>query len=48
MFCRLGKMGWPTGFENVFAIFDKSAKTPHNLANKGGSAFFNFHPENLF
>jgi hypothetical protein len=24
-----------TGIENVFAIFDKSAKTPNNLANKG-------------
>jgi hypothetical protein len=39
------EMGWPTGFENAFAIFENFIKTPIMLANKG--ALSTFQPENL-
>ncbi len=40
-------MGWPTGFENVFANFEKFIKTPIYIANKGCNALFVFMPENV-
>ena len=46
--CPLGKMGWPTGLENVFAILDKTPKRHITLQTKGEMRFLIFTLKTYF